>query len=346
MAPQKKRITHQDVARLAGVSTATVSYVVNNGPRSTSPEARERVLKAIEDLDYHPNAFARGLRAGRTNTIAVIDNDYHAMTVFSSPYTAGILTGLTACFKANGYYILVHPVMVGEALSDTESLLHSGRLDGVVIRLVQDPPATDMLLELVASAGIPCVCIEVAAAPRFGFSAVTYENTGGGYAATSYLIAQGHRRIGYIGGDPRYITARGRLAGYRRALTDHGLPCDDALVTGGDWVASIAGPSVAQLMALEDAPTAIFAASDMIAFTVLEELRNRRVRVPEDIAVIGFDDIQLASEVTPRLTTVRIPLFELGQRAGNLILDLVQAEHDGAARAEILPVELIRRESA
>ena len=175
MRHPKKRVTLQDVARLAGVSTAAVSYVINDGPRATSAEVRTRVLQAIQELDYHPHAFARALRAGRANTIGVIDNDYHAMTVFSSPYTAGILTGMAARLKSDEYYLLVRPTVIGEDLHDIESLLGSRRLDGVVIRLVQAPPATDALLEVVRAADIPCICIEVAGAPRFGFSAVTYD---------------------------------------------------------------------------------------------------------------------------------------------------------------------------
>src|SRR5205823_451521 len=118
--PPEKRVTHRDVAQLAGVSTAVVSYVINNGPRPTSPEVRERVMKAIRELDYHPNAFARGLRAHRTNTIGFIVNDYYALTVFLSGYTAAILTGLTMQLKAHGYYILVYPMPIGEDLNDIE----------------------------------------------------------------------------------------------------------------------------------------------------------------------------------------------------------------------------------
>jgi DNA-binding LacI/PurR family transcriptional regulator len=342
----KKRITHQDVARLAGVSTAVVSYVINNGPRPTSPEVRERVLSAIRELDYHPNAFARGLRARRTNTIGYIVNDYSPLDVFVSPYSAGILTGLTAQLKAQGYYILVYPMPVGEDLNDVEVLLRSGRLDGIVIRLVQDPPATDALLELVAATHIPCVCIEQPGAARFGFSAVTYDDQHGAYEATRYLLAQGHRRIGHICGDRRYPTARNRLEGYRRALADAGQPIDEALVSGGDWDPSTAGASVMQLMALPRPPTAIFVASDSIAVAAIEELRSRRYRVPDDVAVIGFDNIELAGWMVPQLTTVRIPLYEIGQRAAELILAMVQSEQGEAARSEVFPVELVRRSSA
>jgi LacI family transcriptional regulator len=343
----KKRVTHLDVAKRAGVSTAVVSYVINGGPRSTSPEARERVLSAIRELNYHPSAVARGLRAQRTNTIGFIVDDYYALDVFVSPYSARILTGLTARLKSRGYYVLLYPMNIGENLDDLELLLRSGRVDGIVARLVQDPPETDALLQLVAGTHVPCVTIERPGAPRFGFSAVTYDDLCGGYEATSYLIARGHRRVGHISGDRRYASARGRLEGYRRALADHGIAGDDALICGDDWAPEVARGSVAHLLGLDDPPTAIFAASDDLAIRAIEALREHGRRVPADMAVVGFDDIQAASEITPSLTTMRIPLLELGRQAADLLIDVVQSEHDDTRpRSEIVPVELVRRESA
>jgi DNA-binding LacI/PurR family transcriptional regulator len=343
----KKRVTHLDVAKHAGVSTAVVSYVINNGPRPTSPEVRERVIKAIRDLDYHPNAVARGLRARRTNTIGFIVNDYSPLDVFVSSYSAKILTGLTARLKSHKHYVLVYPMVIGEDLDDVALLLRSGRLDGVVVRLVQDPPETDALLELIRATHIPCVCIERPGAARFGFSSVTYDDRRGADDATSYLIAQGHRCIGHICGDLRYSTARARLDGYRRALTAHGIAVDENLIVGDDWDPATARAGVAQLLARPYPPTAIFVANDNLAFNVVEELRLRGQRVPDDIAVIGFDDIEMASEITPPLTTVRIPLMEIGHRAADLVLDAAQADQGHSdPQAYTLPVELIHRGTA
>src|SRR6186713_2290680 len=163
------RVTHRDVARRAGVSPSVVSYVINNGPRAASPEARARVLAAIKELDYHPNAIARGLRSQRTHTIGFVASDYSALDVFVSPYSAGLLTGVAAELKQNGYYLLVHSLQIGEDLEPLGMLLRSGRLDGLVLRLVEPAPASDALLELIAAAGLPCVCLECAVDPRFGF---------------------------------------------------------------------------------------------------------------------------------------------------------------------------------
>ena len=204
---KKSRITNRDVARHAGVSTAVVSYVINNGPRPPSPEVRERVLQAIQELDYHPNAVARGLRHQRTHTIGFIANIYFPLDVFVLPYSAGILTGLIDQLKSADQYLMVYPVAIGEDLTALELLLRSGRLDGVVVRLVQDPPATDALLNTIAPTNVPCVCIERTAEPH-PFPSVTIHDRHGAYSAVEYLVAQGYQCIAHIHGDLRYLSAR------------------------------------------------------------------------------------------------------------------------------------------
>ena len=341
---RKQRITHRDVARRAGVSPSVVSYVLNNGPRSTSRAARARVLRAIEELGYHPNAFARSLRSQRTHMIGFIAYDVFSLDLFVSPYSASILTGLMAELKDHEHYLLTYPQVVGEDVAPLDRLLRSGRLDGVVVRLIQDPPATDALVETLAATGVPCVCIERPCADRFGFKAVTYDDVLGADVATRYLIEQGHRRIAHLRGDLRYATAQARLRGYRQALRDAGLPVDEQLIQGDTWDTADATSGMRQLLALADPPTAIFAASDNLALAGLRVLREQGYRVPQDVAVIGFDDIPEAAQTAPPLTTVRIPLVELGRRAADLVLRLNAGEDE--VTSEILPVELIRRGTA
>jgi len=342
----RKRVTHRDVANLAGVSNAVVSYVMNNGPRPTSPEVRERVLRAIAELDYHPSALARSLSAQRTLTIGYIASDYYPMLVFSSPYSSGILTGLVTETKAQGYYLMVYPIGVDEDLSQLQVLLRSGRLDGVVVRLVQESPVTDPLLELIASVGIPCICIEQSGHPRFNFCALTFDDLGGAYKATAYLIERGHQRIAHLQGDLRYASARLRRDGFRQALSDAGLPYDEALILGSTWETKDAVEATRQLLTLDTPPTAIFAANDNFAFSAIETLQKHGLHVPEDMAVIGFDDIPLAKEMTPALTSVRIPLLELGQRAASMVLGLIDATNATECHSEALPLELIHRDTA
>jgi LacI family transcriptional regulator len=340
------RVTHRDVAQRAGVSPSVVSYVINNGPRATSPEARARVLRAIKELDYHPNAVARGLRSQRTLTIGFIARDYSPLDVFVSPYSAGVLTGLAAELKGNGYYLLVHPLLIGEDLGPLGRLLRSGRLDGVVVRLVESAPASDALLELVAAARLPCVCLERPVDPRFGFASVLFDNVCGAHAATSYLIGRGHRRIAHLQGDPRYESARGRREGYERALREAGRSVDEQLIQGDEWKPTSVDAAVRRLSALADPPTGIFAANDSLAFRAIEVLRTDGRRIPEDVAIVGFDDIPLAQEMLPPLTTVRIPLAEIGRRAAARVLQLIESGQSGSAEAELVPAELIRRGTA
>jgi LacI family transcriptional regulator len=346
VARPRKRVTHRDVARLAGVSTAVVSYVINNGPRAASPEARARVLNAIEELDYHPNAVARGFRAQRTHTIGFIARDYSPLDVFVSPFSAAVLTGLAVELKDNGYYLLVHPLLIGEDLAPLGRLLRSGRLDGVVVRLVDSTPNSDALVELVAAAGLPCVCLERRVDARFGFGSVLFNNVDGAYAATAYLVSRGHRRIAHLEGDPLYESARARRAGYERALHAAGLPNDARLIQGGSWDPTTVDAAARTLRGLPDPPTAIFAANDSLAFRAIEVLRNGGCRIPEDIAVVGFDDIPLAQEMIPPLTTVRIPLIEIGRRAGARLLQLIESDGVGNADSDLVPAELVLRSTA
>ena len=341
---QSKRVTQREVAKRAGVSTAVVSYVINEGPRPTSLEVRARVRAAIDELDYHPNGFARGLRARKTHTIAFITSDWNPQESFGSHYLASILAGLTEELKRRGNYLLIYPMLIGEETRALEALLRSGRLDGVVLRLVQDPPATDDLVDLIRGAGLPCVCIERPASPRFGFPAVTYDDAAGAHSATAHLLEAGHRRIAHLVGDVRYATAKARLAGYRRGLEEAGIAVDDALISGGEWSTTLAAAETRRLLSLPDPPTAIFAASDDMAIGVLDAARDLGVMVPADLAIVGFDDIALARDLSLPISTVRIPLEELGRRAATLIL--ANGDQSTGTAPEVLPVELIRRSSS
>ncbi len=301
---------------------------------------------AIDELGYHPNVFACGLAQLRTRTIGFIMLDYAPLDLFVAPYNAAILTGLTAELKAHDHYVLIYPLAIDEDLAGLNALLRSGRVDGVVLRLIQDAPATDALLEVIAAAGMPCVSIERPAAPRFGFPSVAYDDRGGAYTATCYLIEQGHLRIAHLQGDLRYPAAQNRLAGYRHALLEAGLQPDESLSHGTSWSSSDIPAALDRLLGLAEPPTAILAANDIRALSAIAVLRQRGYRVPEDVAVIGFDDIPLAQDTTPPLTTVRIPLTDLGRKAADHILHLVEANETKGIRTEVLPVELVCRGTA
>ncbi len=344
--PPKKRPTHRDVAQRAGVSPGVVSYVINNGPRPTSPQVRERVLRAIDELGYKPNALGRNLRRQSTNTIGYIFCDYNPGNVFTSTYSATILAGIVEEVKVRERYLMVYPADIDKDLAQLEQLLTSGLLDCVVVRLAQDPPDTNPILAIINESGLPCVCIERPGDPKFKFPSVTYDDAGGAYTATRYLIAQGHRRIAHLCGDMHYPSARLRLQGYRRALAEAQIPLDDQLIFGNSWKPKEAAAGIRHFLNNPQPPTAIFAANDDFAIVAIELLREKGYRIPSDIAVIGFDDILMAQEMTPALTSVRIPLLELGHQVVDLVLQQTANPEDRSATRITLPVELIRRETA
>lgn len=342
---QSKRITLRDVAARAGVSTAVVSYVINNGPRPTSADVRDRVRRAIAELNYHPNGVARGLRAKRTHTIAFVANDFRPLESFGSHYLSSILSALTGTLQEHGHYLLMFPLQIGGDPRAIDALLYSGRLDGIALRLVQDSPQTDELLQLIADSGLPCVCVERPAAERFGFAAITYDDAAGAYAAARHLIERGHRRIATISGDMRYATAQARLAGFSQALSEAGLALPPELAVACEWDTIIAAEATRRFLGMPEPPTAIFAASDDMAIGAINAARERGVRVPDDLAVVGFDDIPLSQEINPLVSTVRIPLAEMGRRVAELLVDPEALEAQGG-ETEIFPVELIQRSSS
>jgi LacI family transcriptional regulator len=205
---------------------------------------------------------------------------------------------------------------------------------------------TDAVAAVVAEAGLPAVCIERPAAPRFGLASVTYDDAAGARAATRHLAAQGHRRIAHLLGDLRYATAQARRDGYRQALAEAGIEGDERLVRETEWSMTRAVVATLSLLELPDPPTAIFAASDDLAIGALEAVRAAGRVVPDDVAIVGFDDIPLARDVTPPLTTVRIPLAEMGRRAAELAMAASGGEAEAVAEPVVLPVELVQRASA
>lgn len=342
---QGKRVTQRDVADRAGVSTAVVSYVINNGPRPTSSDVRERVLRAIAELNYHPNGVARGLRAKRTHTIAFVANDFRPLESFGSHYLASILSAMTGALQEHGHYLLMFPQRIGDDPRAINALLHSGRLDGIALRLVQDSPDTDELLQLIADSHLPCVCVERPGANRFGFASITYDDAAGAHAAARHLIERGHTRIATISGDMRYATAQARFDGFKRAIVEAGLELEPELIVECEWSTVLAGQATSGFLDLDRPPTAIFAASDDMAIGAINAARERGARVPGDIAIVGFDDIPLSEEITPLVTTVRIPLAEMGRRVADLLVapDLLEAQ---GGVTEVFPVELIQRSSS
>jgi LacI family transcriptional regulator, galactose operon repressor len=300
----------REVAGRAGVSPTTVSHVVN-ATRFVSHEIRARVMEAMTELGYHPNAVARSLRRGRTHTLGLVLPDS------ANPYFAELGRGIeTAAFGRNYSVVLCNTE--GEELRERVyvDLLTRRQVDGLLY--VPAGSRVDVLRDLLRQA-LPVVLVD-RDLPGAPIDVVLSDKRGGAYLATRHLIALGHRRIGCIGGPSSLLMSGQRLQGYRDALAEADLPIDESLVLRGDYHPQSGWAAARSLLASPVPPTAIFAANDLMAIGVLRAAGELGRRVPDDLAVVGFDDIELASYTTPPLTTVSQSASEVGRAAVELLL--------------------------
>ena len=324
--------TIQDVAERADVSVATVSRVLNESDR-VREETRETVVKAARSLGYHPNETARNLRAQETRMIGVLLPNMHG------EFFAQVTRGLDERARASGHHLLVSNshTQEDEAKTVIQSLL--GRVDGLI--LLWPRLSHDFLDDLVPD-DLPVVLLNT---DRSGarFETLAFDNHDGAYAAVEHLAEHGHERIALLAGDPQNFDAQERRSGYRAAVDDHDLAADPSLEIEGDFTREAGRDAVDQLMALSPRPTALFASNDSMALGVLRGLRDAGLKAPDDLALVGFDDIPMAHYVAPSLTTVHAPMQELGERAMERLLALVQ--ENAAPSHQTLNTRLVRRES-
>lgn len=327
--------TIKEVSRLANVSIATVSRVLNgNVPVSTAK--RERVMAAVEQLGYQPNTFARGLVTNRSGGIGVVVNE------LSSPYYTGILQGIEEIVEARGMHLVVSSGHAKELLErEATEFLKQRRSDALILHLEATSDAD--LLEWARQDDVPIIVVG-RHIEELADRCVHLDNLAGGYLATKYLIGRGHRRIAHISGWMAIKDARDRLEGYRRALQEAAIPFDDALVVEGDFVEEGGQRAMQRLLDRTRDFSAVFAANDQTAAGALHTLRAHGLRVPEDISLVGYDDVLLARYLYPALTTVRQPLVEMGRAAARLALLALGANETKEVRKRFKP-QLVERES-
>jgi LacI family transcriptional regulator len=329
-----KPVTIMDVAREAGVSYATVSRVVNN-KRSIVREKRARVLAAMQRLGYVPNLQARKLAGGRSQIVGLVLHD-----VWTS-YAFEILRGIDAELAAAEYDLMLY---TSRQRAATESAyvasLTQGLAEGLLLLLPRDLGA---YIERLRQRHFPFVLVDHQGVAGEG-PAVAATNYAGAFAATSYLLDLGHRRIGFITGNTQLGAAQDRLDGYRAALIARDLAPEPELVVEGDFFQPRAYQAASQLLSLADPPTAIFASNDVSAFGAIQAAADRGVRIPHDLSLVGFDDIPQAAFSQPALTTVRQPLEEMGRVAARLLLASMRDPDLAPTRIE-LPTELVVRAS-
>jgi len=329
--------TIRDVAEKAGVSVATVSHVIN-GTRRVAPQTAERIRSAMQELDYQPNSLAQSLRTRRTNVVWVLVSD------ISNPFFATFVRGAEDAAIEAGYSLIV--CNSDESAAREEQyirLLRQRRVDGLLVSPVGDGSGAP--IRAIARSKTPYVFVD--RKPEFvPGDAVLSENVDGAEKATQHLLGRGHTRIGLILGIPGATTTEERLTGYQIALEAAGIPYDASLVSYGSYRIEGGKRAASALLSFAEAPTALFSTNNLMTIGVLREIGQRGLEIPDDVAVIGFDDLVWAEMVTPRLTTVCQDPYEIGKEAMHLLLERMQGR-GGTERREIrMPVELRVRESA
>ncbi len=335
----RRRATQADVARLAGVSQAIVSYVVTNSTSVSIPqETRERVLQAIEALGYVPHSAGRTLRTRKTYTVAGIIPD------ITNPFYPAFERGIQDVAQAHGYNLITCNTDGNASNEHTYlRLAHEGRVDGLVGVFFH---VTTVHLRPLLDRGIAVVRLEPTC-KRTGhlpLDNIYVDNTGAAHAATTYLIERGHRRIAMLAGQSGPQQARVR--GFLRAIIENGLPQDDGLIQGSGFTENDGYSDMQLILERSPRPTAVFAANDLIAMGALIALRDAGLRVPQDIAMVGFDDIPAARLVSPALTTVAQFPERLGRRAAEMLFERLSGAVTSDGRCELMPHQLIVRESA
>ncbi|APU16729.1 MULTISPECIES: LacI family DNA-binding transcriptional regulator [Actinoalloteichus] len=312
-----------DVARAAEVSLATASRVLNGSPRKVREDLRARVMKAAAALNYAPNAQAQAMARGHTNVVGLVVHD------IADPYFSSISAGVMRHAEDNGLIVtMASTLRRPEREVEYVAALRAQRAQAVVLAgsRVTDQALQDRLGDELARFQAAGGRVAMISQRRIEVDTITLENHAGARALARALYAGGYRRFGVLGGPEELVTARDRLAGFREGLADHGAELPDELVVHGGFTRDGGYHALRELLSRRDDVDCLFAVNDVMAVGAMAALRDLGRRLPEDMAVAGFDDIATLRDVTPALTTVRVPLEELGAMAVSLVLDPEPAE--------------------
>ncbi|GAA2351217.1 LacI family DNA-binding transcriptional regulator [Saccharopolyspora halophila] len=323
-------VTSRDVARLAGVSQMTVSRVLQDSDR-VAAQTREKVLEAMREAGYRPHAAARTMRTRRTSTIGVVVAD------ITNPFYPQLLEAVSTALKSAGQRMVLWNGPDGAGALES---LDEGTVDGLIFTTVTE--ASAQLAEAVER-GEPIALLH-RGLDELDCDQVTTDNTGGGRAVADYLIAAGHRRIGFLAGPELPSTARHREHGFRDRLVELGQALDEFLVVPGGFAHDMARAAMRGLLALDDPPTAVFCANDLTALGAVDGAVSAGKRVPDDVWVVGYDDIALTAWDSYDITTVRQPIAEMARAAVDLLLERVE-DRGLAARKRCFASELVVRGS-
>lgn len=331
--------TIRDVARESGVSVATVSYVLNNGPRPVREQTRHRVQEAMRRLNYHPNAMARGLVSRRLFTLGVLFGP-DRLEAFTDPFAANLLQGALAAAHELGYNITLFTQPWRNA-AQSAPLFRDRRTDGV---LLVAPMRNSDMVEGLSGLDLPLVVVS-SSGDRPGVPYVDIDNAAGARLATEHLIGLGHERIGHISGDEHLSSVPIRRDAFCKAMRAAGREVRPEYQVSSTYTIGQSYEAIRRLLTLPEPPTALFAGNDMIGITTLAVARDLRIRVPEQLSVIGFDDVPSAALVTPPLTTINQPLARIGEVATRLLVCCIEKPETRLPMAHLEEPTLIVRQS-
>jgi DNA-binding LacI/PurR family transcriptional regulator len=331
-----KDVTIVEVARHAGVSITTVSHALS-GNRRVADTTRARIDESIRELGYRPNAFARSLRTERSHMVALIIPD------ITNPYYPTLARGMQDALHSGGYQTFVGSTDGGR--EQERSFLHDSlqrRVDGIAFASFA---TTARMLTPVLQADIPVVSIGTTIRHRT-VDCVRTDDIAGSRDATDHLIAKGYTPIGMLGGPPGMSPSDHRLEGHRAALQSAGIGYDPRLTAIGDFTRAGGASAMGKLLVRRTTPRAVFCANDLMAIGAMDAIRDAGLHIPDDVALVGYDDIEAASLVTPDLTTVVNPAYEMGRECGRLLLERMTGQRDGARVEVVVPHRLVPRTSA
>jgi LacI family transcriptional regulator len=339
--PNRRKPTQGDVARIAGVSQALVSYVVNDTASVSIPdETRQRILNAVTELGYVPNSAARSLRTRKTLSIASLIPD------ITNPFYPAFERGILDVAEANGYDLIIYNTDgIAEKERKCIRSVRQRNVDGAVMTVFHLTPDEFRPLR---EEGIAVVVL----GPHddqwieAGIDNVYVENVDAARTIVTHLIDRGHRRIAMIAGVEATPPRERRVLGYEQALAEHDIPLDPILIRGGNFNETGGYQGMKELLKLQPLPTAVFAANDLMAIGAMLALREAGLKVPDDMAIVGFDDISAAALVDPPLTTMAQFPERLGLRASEMLFERLRGDAPEHGRIERKSCELVIRESA
>lgn len=326
----------EQIAKISGVSRSTVSRVINDDP-NVSEKTRGKVLEVVKRLNYHPNAAARSLAAGRTRVLGLVI-PMGVSALFADPYFPLLIQGVSFACNAHDHSVMLWLAEPEYERRTIRQILHSNLIDGVILASqLNNDPVGQALVE----GEVPFVLVG-RHPTNTQVNYVDVDNIASAREAVTHLLRLGRRRVATITGPENMIAGADRRAGYEAALRQRGLPIEAELIGNGEFTE--AGGYAAMMRLLTQNPDAVFVASDVMAVGAIRAVYETGLRIPDDIAVVGFDDMPFAARTTPALTTVRQPVYRSGAIAAETLIDLIEHPNSQPRRI-LLPTELVIRQT-